>query len=86
LRERSDYSLPALTRLGVCGGAMLATRLDLSAVFVAAATLYLSGKRPAALWALPLFAAVSVWLRRRPSGPPSPALTWPIRSGFSCSG
>ena len=61
-RERSDYSLPALARLGVCGGAMLATRLDLSAVFVAAATLYLSGKRPAALWALPLFAAVSFFV------------------------
>jgi hypothetical protein len=58
-RERGDYSLPALARIGICGGAMLATRIDMSAVFVAAATLYLGSRRAAALWALPLFAALS---------------------------
>ena len=55
-RERDDYSLSMLARIGLCGGAMLATRLDLSAVFVAAATLLLAKNRAAALWTLPLLA------------------------------
>lgn len=58
-RGRSDYSTAMLARIGLCGGAMLATRLDLSTVFVAAATGYLAGKRAAALPALSLFALAS---------------------------
>jgi hypothetical protein len=58
-RERNDFSLAMLARIGACGGAMLATRFETSLVFVAAATLYLAGHRTAALYALPLFALVS---------------------------
>jgi hypothetical protein len=55
-RERNDYTLAALARIGICGGAMAATRVDMSAVFVAAAILYLSPRRAAALHALPVVA------------------------------
>ena len=58
-RERNDYSLAMLARIGACGGAMLATRFETSAVFVAAATLFLASKRTTALYALPFFAVVS---------------------------
>ena len=58
-RERNAYSLPMLAGIGVCGGAMLATRLDISGVFLAAATLYLASKRAAALLAIPIFALAS---------------------------
>src|SRR5262249_22846350 len=58
-RERDDYSPGMLASIGVCGGAMLATRFDMSAVFVGAATLYLSTRRVAAPWALAPLALVS---------------------------
>ena len=61
-RERGDYSLGTIARIGICGGAMLATRLDMSGVFVAAATVYLAGKHASAFYTLPLFTVASFLL------------------------
>jgi hypothetical protein len=57
--ERKVYSLLVLAGLGFCGGVMLATRLDMSAVYVGAATLFLAVKKRAALCMLPLVALAS---------------------------